>query len=119
MMMNNLLAYSSQQAAAQMFNGYGNIPLPSPTGSTQHQPVNVSLKSLPFYDVHASLVTPIPGVSVSGKKGVQKSEAHTTTGGGGGGGRSRSSKQSQRMMQRLMQQENNNQVRRVDNGFSN
>ena len=58
MMMNNLLAYSSQQAAAQMFNGYGNIPLPSPAGSTQHQPVNVSLKSLPFYDVHASLVTP-------------------------------------------------------------
>ena len=58
MMMNNLLAYSSQQAAAQMFNGYGNIPLPTPAGSTQHQPVNVSLKSLPFYDVHASLVTP-------------------------------------------------------------
>ena len=64
MMMNNLLAYSGQQqaaAAAQLLHGYGNmanIPMPAPSGKTQPQPVNVNLKSLPFYDVHGSLVTP-------------------------------------------------------------
>ena len=46
-------------------------------------------------------VTAIPAALSGGKKGVQKSEAHTTT---GGGGRSRSSKQSHRMMQRIIQQ---------------
>ena len=61
-MMNNLLAYSSQQAAAaQMLQGYGNmanIPMPAASGKTQHQPVSVDLIPLPFYDVKAQLVTP-------------------------------------------------------------
>ena len=35
-----------------------NIPMPTPSGKTQPQPVNVKLKSLPFYDVYGSLVTP-------------------------------------------------------------
>ena len=62
MMMNNLLAYGGQQAAAAQLlqHGYGNmanIPMPAP-GKTQHQPVNVKLKPLPFYDVDGELVTP-------------------------------------------------------------
>ena len=57
MMMNNLLSYGSQP----MYNGFShlvNIPVPVGAGETPHQPVSVRLKSLPFYDVHAALVTP-------------------------------------------------------------
>ena len=42
----------------------GNIPLPTatppatPPGRSEPQPVSVSLKALPFYDVQAALVTP-------------------------------------------------------------
>ena len=60
-MMSNLLAYGGQQAAAaQLYGSYGNIPLPAatPPGRSHPQPVSVSLKALPFYDVQAALVTP-------------------------------------------------------------
>ena len=62
-MMNNLLAYSGQQAAAaqmlqQGYANMANIPMPAPTGKSQHQPVSVNLKPLPFYDVDGELVSP-------------------------------------------------------------
>jgi len=69
MMMNNLLAYGGQQAAAAQLlqHGYGNmanIPMPpAPTGKTHHQPVSVVLKPLPFYDVEGELVSPTALVS--------------------------------------------------------
>ena len=69
MMMNNLLAYGGQQAAAAQLlqHGYGNmanIPMPpAPTGKTHPQPVSVVLKPLPFYDVEGELVSPTALVS--------------------------------------------------------
>ena len=71
MIVNNYFPYpgQQQQPVGPLYpGGYGNIPLPSNPAKTELQSVNVSLKSLPFYDLHSALVTPTALVHRGGNR---------------------------------------------------